>query len=72
MLPWIGVGLSVLGLAIAGYEIWADLESERVILAQIKEMRGEQALPRPQEAAAWGALLRGQTVDARLLGIGGL
>ncbi len=72
MLPWIGVGLSVLGLALAGYEVWAGLESERVILAQIKEAHGDQALPRPQEAAAWESLLRGQTVDARLLGIGGL
>jgi hypothetical protein len=72
MLPWIGVGLSVLGLALAGYEIWADIESERIILAQIKAAHGEQALPRQQESDAWRALLSGQRIDARALGIGGL
>ena len=72
MLPWIGVGLSVLGIALAGYEIWGGIERERVILAQIKAAHGEQALPRRQEAEAWGALLSGRPVDARLLGIGGL
>lgn len=72
MLPWIGVGLSVLGIALAGYTEWAQIERERIILAQIKAAHGEQALPRQEEAVAWRALLSGQRIDARLLGIGGL
>lgn len=72
MIAWIGLALSAAGLALAGYEIYASVERERVILDQIRAAHGEQAALSGFQPQAWGALLSGQRVDARLLGIGGL
>lgn len=71
-LAWIGAVTGVLALGLAGYETWADVERERIILEQIRAGQGERAALTPARQGAWGALLSGQTVDARLLGIGGL
>ena len=71
-LAWISVALAVVGLGLAGYETWADVERERVILEQIKAAHGEQVRLSPARQQAWAALVSGQSVDARLLGIGGL
>lgn len=71
-LAWISVALAVVGLGLAGYETWADVERERVILEQIRESGRQQTALSPMRQDAWNALLSGRPIDARLLGIGGL
>jgi hypothetical protein len=71
-LAWVSLALSIIGLGLAGYETWADVERERVILEQLRTVHGQQTELSPMRQEAWGALLSGQPIDARLLGIGGL
>lgn len=70
-LAWIGAITGILALGVAGYQAWADVETERVILEQIKAAHGEGVRLSPARQEAWAALVSGQPVDARLLGIGG-
>lgn len=72
VLAWIGAITGVAALGVAAYQIWADVETERIVLEQIRAVHGEQSRLSPARQQAWSALVSGQRVDARLLGIGGL
>lgn len=72
ILAWIGAVTGLAALGVAAYEIWADVETERIILEEIRVIHGQQAAVSPMRQEAWGTLLSGRPVDARLLGIGGM
>lgn len=69
---WIAAVTGILALGLAGYETYTELEREKLILEEIRAVHGQQTALSPMRQDAWGALLSGQTIDARLLGIGGL
>lgn len=71
-MQWAILALAAAGVAAGVVSAWAELEGRRLVLQQIEAAHGEEVRLAPGQPQAWSALFSGQTVDARLLGIGGL